>query len=721
MRCFYTAVVLFICSVSLMARPSTDKNVSVNLVCPSDVWLPCGAEIWNLSQYGNAYYYIGSNQYSAGQPTVTYDLTTCQTGKIYRTWSVEDYNWNIISCTQTIYVNGGNFNYYNIHWPDQEIHLYGCNVNVDPDNLPYGQGRPHFDYMSCSMVGSSYKDQVYSFGPDCKKILRKWTVLDWCNYYPGGSNPGVWTYTQTIKISNTEVPQLNCPADIEVIPQNCDGAYVNIENAIYNGVPCSGHYEIENNSIYADNTEANASGFYPIGTTTIDYSLHYACGEQTKCQQKIKVLEKRPVPYCLSHLSIALMPQDTDNDGQVDNGMVELWAKDLDYASYHPCRSYESLHFSFSAETDSVSRTFTCEHVGENELQLWVTDSRGNQSWCAVTVSVQNNAANIPNCQPESNMRLIEGLVSDVHGQALENVELKFSTEPTYELVEILDTIVQEQIIDSTITQQGLILYFYDYVETVIPRIIEVELPGESVRTLTNAQGVFDSAMISKDKVYKLEAEFNKGTSFDITEKDLKALRDYLDGKILFNHAYSYFAADLNEDQQIDERDYEILEIMYAGGNSVSPIGNQWIFLIKAELESLNPRDIPVDAAVTREIAFNKSETESDTLMLVGIKKGKLTYRKARSVDSVQIDSRSNEDFDITVYPNPFTSLITLTNESNENLQIDFFNLNGQKILSFESSESKLEIEDAASWQNGTYYYVVQSKTGTHTGKIIKL
>ena len=382
-----------------MLMSTSSSKASTTLICPPDVWLNCGDEIWDLSSYGNAYYYINGVQHSAGDPSVSYDLTVCETGRIYRTWTIMDPNWVTHSCTQTIKVRGSNFGYHNIDWPKNDLVIEGCNTSTHPDNLPEGYGYPQYDHYSCSMVGASYKDQVFYFGVDCKKILRTWTVLDWCNYFPGNSSPGKWSYVQTIKISGNNMPMLNCPQDLELYPENCDGRYVEMNDIVVNGQGCNGAFQVYNDSPYADENGADASGFYPIGSTTINYRVEYACGEEQICQQVITVKEKAAVPYCLATLNVALMPLDTDGDQLVDDGMVELWASDLNHASYHPCRPNEYLRFSFSSNVDSTSRIFTCKDVGENEVQMWVTDTRGNQSWCSVIVNVQNNAANIPDCE----------------------------------------------------------------------------------------------------------------------------------------------------------------------------------------------------------------------------------------------------------------------------------------------------------------------------------
>ena len=714
----YVLLFAFFISINYSVAENCTESAAVTLVCPSDVWLPCGSEIWDLSNYGTAYYYINGNQYHAGSPTVSYDLTTCQTGKIYRTWSVEDYDWNIITCTQTIYINGGNFNYYNIHWPGSDIQLYGCNVNTHPDQMPEGYGRPEFDYVSCSMVGSSYKDQVFYFGPDCKKILRKWTVLDWCNYYPGNGNPGIWTFTQTIKVSNNEPTTITCPESVEFIPENCDGAYVNLEDVLIDGDACYGEYELTNNSLYAENNIGLASGFYPIGKTIVEYSLEYACGEKARCQQEITVKEKRPVPYCLSQLNIALMPQDTDGDGLTDDGMVELWAKDMDYGSYHPCYPNENLTFSFSSNTDSTFLVFTCADVGINELQLWVTDSRGNQSWCAVSVDVQNNAANIPNCEPVGNSYDFENFVKDIYGEAIENVSVSLYTPERTEAVTVYDTVMKQVIIDSTVTANGLVLYFYDDIETVEVNTVEHIIPAQEFAFMTDGEGYVIYSDLERGLPYV--ASYYKITDkLKPSQNDLKILTDLVDGKILFDNSLMYYVADINEDKYIDVQDVELLEEMMSLPMEEWSIENQWAFCLKSEMDAINPRDIPFSTDVQKKFVINPEKDSLVAHEILAWRKGILAPR-ANTFGFEPIGNNHQLEEAHSIYPNPFVDRITFS-KLKENTKLEIYDSMG-KIIHVTNVEGQRGLElSTSTWTNGTYYYRLSNESEETVGKLIKL
>ena len=70
-------------------------------------------------------------------------------------------------------------------------------------------GRPEVkNEDNCSLVAVQYVDELFDIVPDaCFKILRRWTVLDWCQYDPSiGLLDGRWEYVQIILVNDSEEP-----------------------------------------------------------------------------------------------------------------------------------------------------------------------------------------------------------------------------------------------------------------------------------------------------------------------------------------------------------------------------------------------------------------------------------------------------------------------------------------------------------------------------------
>ena len=131
----------------------------------------------------------------------------------------------------------------------QWLNLEGCNPNTHP-----GCNRQtHLVPVECAMIGYSYTDALYTVTPDCKKILRKWTVIDWCQMPSGGyySNQGSWTFTQTIKIVNSVPPDFQCIPDITVSALIANSAKVIANPLTIDASSCGGNFEITNNPPYS--------------------------------------------------------------------------------------------------------------------------------------------------------------------------------------------------------------------------------------------------------------------------------------------------------------------------------------------------------------------------------------------------------------------------------------------------------------------------------------
>ncbi len=393
------------------------------LVCPPNVTVNCTDDyLHDLNVYGKAYTdYNGIIQYVHDCKTII-ELDDCGNGFIKRTWGAENpENWKWFTCTQVITISNANsFRYRDIQWP-QAIELTSCDPERELKNLTEPFDAPHWTKTNCAKPMVSYKDTRFSVHPGCIKLLREWKILDWCQYdpvnYPGR---GVFSYTQVIKLIQTsDSIGLTCIKDTVVINNNnCDSIWINLPLAQLKSA-CPIYHSISNNSIYAISKNNNASGYYPNGKTQFYYLAEYACGSVQKCEVNIEIVNGiKPTPYCLPGLIVGLMPVDLDGDGKPDEGMVEVWASDLDKGSWHACPG-KKLTFSFSKDTTYRSRIFTCNDVGENEVEIWVTDDEGNQDLCKTTLKIINNNSSIPDC--DENFRGSNNTLIGVQASPLKN------------------------------------------------------------------------------------------------------------------------------------------------------------------------------------------------------------------------------------------------------------------------------------------------------------
>lgn len=663
---FYTRfktvpVLLFAIMLITKSYGAADKAVwPFTLNCPADVTVSCTDEIWDLSMYGNATYTYGYHTYSAGSPTVHYYLNSCNAGYITRTWMVEDYNWNWHSCTQTIYVSSSGSGGPSIVWP-LDITLEGCNPNTHPNQLPDLYDYPSWVSTECSMLGRSYSDRLFTVNSQCKKIMRTWCILDWCDYHPS-TGYKQYMYSQFIYIISSEPPAINCPAEITVNALNCKNAELTVAPLTIDPGTCGGNYEITNNSPYSTSKGANISGIYPIGTTKVKYTVKYGCGNFKSCTVNVVVKNgSKPTPYCIGTMITALMGVDTDGDGQVDDGMVELWAKDLDKGSKSLC-GYHPLKFSFSPNVNETSKVFTCDNIGKNNVKMYVTDSKGAQSYCVVEIIIQNNGANIPNCHPELDepeipLYSVRGTIQSVSDFPLDKAEVTLKyVDPIITYSSTFDTTETLQL-DSFINASGYKLYRYLTVTTVTEKI-DSTVSFVTKKTKTNALGqyLFDSLVV-RDKKVSISATYTDAAKKGLDNKDVELLTKYLLGEISFNNYLQYLAADIDEDGEIDIEDQNILMQLVTNEIPKLPGDNQW-YVLDRKATFANPEDA-LTSALPYEVFLDTIAKDSNVVNFVGIKKGNLSI-DAGSVVSQDVSTRSAkvEETSLKVYPNPFTTLL---------------------------------------------------------------
>jgi hypothetical protein len=755
------AFLCLVLSTPLLAE-NTEEFAGIN--CPGDQYVECDDELWDLTIYGNATYKDYSGTHDAGEPEVKRYLNSCGQGHIKRTWKVKIYNqWH--SCSQYIYVGGGD-NDITIHWP-KDLELDGCNPVTDPDLLP--NGRPTWTYSECAMLASNYRDTYFNFGSSsCKKIIREWTVMDWCTY-DAVRNPheGIYKNRQVIKITKEDIPVLTCPDDITVASYNCESAFAEIPPLEVDPATCGGEFTVKNNSPYADNTGKDISGTYPKGTTKVTYSVKYGCGHQVTCTVKITVTDnKAPTPYCRGDLTVALMGVDTDGDHRNDQGMVEIWAKDLDAGSYASC-GQEKLFYSFSEDTTDNVRVFTCDDVGINEVFLYVTDGSGNQNFCSVKLSVQNNGANIINCSPDTDQKsseeegpsnsenvqfssgidssiYVSGVVTDPFGNAVTGTgvsitdykgDFELDTFQTSETIFYLDSVFVDGVWDIKLQIDTLEKLEFDTIYRETHNTIEPENDGSYM--ISNFFRPNNDYMVT-----------GLGLSIDHRMpqvNDLRMLYDHVTGINPFSESYQYLAADLNQDKIIDFQDVsEMINLLSGNINSfqngyykivnqhVNQLGqgvlkedNLSYYQFNNLSESIQGADfmvvyLGIFSIDDNELNRNNIQTrEINWSELQGLNKTELE----RSLSKIFGYERKN-DLSLNSFPNPVSQTLTLEWESSveEATSIVLVDSRGRKVhevnqlSSIGNNSLQISVND---FPSGLYFVNVNLQKGSSTKKII--
>ncbi|MFZ1703492.1 MAG: T9SS type A sorting domain-containing protein [Saprospiraceae bacterium] len=726
-RFLSTAKVLFIGFLFLSHGINAKPINSLILHCPPNQYISCSEDLYYLSRFGNATYTIGNYTYSAGMPSVSYHLNSCQVGYITRTWTIEDPYWNWHTCTQTIFVSSGSQHYFHIVWP-LDFEVEGCNPNVKPHELPAPHNYPTWTGGECRMIGRSYTDMVFTVNNGCKKIMRTWKLIDWCDNNGWGTQ---WTHNQIIKIINEERPSLDCPKDFTINAFNCKNARLNAPPLTVGATSCGGSAIISNNSPYSDNKGDDISGVYPIGTTKVTYTIQYGCGSRLFCTVHVIVKNANtPTPYCLHSITTTLMPVDTNSDGTFDDGMVQIWAKDLDKGSKSLC-GYDPLRFSFSIDPADMFRTFTCAELGSNEVFMYVTDYKGGQSACLVNVIIQNNSGHIPDCKRKEDSTPTEpqathyfGLLKDMFGRSMEDAHVSMVYDASASYNTTLDT-VEVLKKDSFINASGYLLYFYKKEINVISKTDTI-WNVVTVKKVTDSLGNFFFKDVKNDSsAFKVLVEYQEDIRKGIDGKDVEFLTKYLLGDVEFTNAYQFLAADIDGNRTIDLVDLNIL-IQFVTQQLAELPNKKWAFVDGKNI--YEPKGSIMDQNLDFVTKISSLKEYKDTTSVVAIKIGNISNENGLHNTGGDLETRvlTTSEMLTKVYPNPTIKdlYVEIKNIGKESAQFRLNNAKGELIFQKNglnegiNTEWPIQIVDLPS---GLYFYQIICDKQIETGKWLKL
>ena len=415
------------CMVEVEAQ---DKLIPI-INCPADISILC-TEYPNPSLTGEA---TASDNCETNVSVAYNDILIteddCGEGQITRVWTATagTGQYSTASCIQIITItNPSYFEESDITWPI-DYEAMTCGIGLEPENLPSPYNEPVLDEGICNNVAVGYTDQVLEFGgaSACLKILRKWHVVDWCqasgNPDPTQPGPGIWHFTQVLKIINSSAPTItnfNGAATIDNYEADCGSTTATFE--IMADDDCTDQTLLEYSwefSTGLSGTGNSASGDFLNGNYSLTFTVNDQCGNSVWHIHDFEVKDaKLPTPICLLGIATSVMPS---------SGTVTIWASDFeDGSSYDNCTSYDDLHFSFSQDINDIFLNITCADIANNPLvpvTLYVTDAAGNFDFCSTFVNVQdpNGACVGPTSTP------ITGTIENENQEVIEEVIVTLS------------------------------------------------------------------------------------------------------------------------------------------------------------------------------------------------------------------------------------------------------------------------------------------------------
>jgi len=503
-------------------------------------------------------------------------LNGCGEGWIQRTWTIRDKCDNPITVRQKVVVK---------HRSDFEV-IFPEDKVVECDFLnttdPKDAGEPIISDDECEQVGVQYKDEVFTVEDSaCYKIVRTWTLIDWCIYNPNAdrhyadvivddrlradtgnrscvyrhlkdNNDGYMKYIQVIKVIDKVAPVVTTrDTTICIYGEDCKSTLVRIPFSGTDNCTASSElsYRVEvdlnasdavfTNRTYAKNsidlfTHSNPTEFVYSPALAGKHVVHEIvkdnCGNEDTSSYRFELKDcKKPTPYCYNGIATVIMPS---------TGKITVRAKDLDAGSFDNCTLAANLKFSFSSNINESSKEFSCVDIPDGRsktipLDIWVTDEAGNQDHCTTYILLQDNSGNA---------------CPDIAGLS----------------VTIAGTIQTE-------TKEPV-------------EHVRVNLYGGAVQMnyQTGVKGTYHFEGLPSKSNYSLKSSRDDQPMNGISTLDLVLIQKHILGIELLDSPYKILAADIDNDKQITAIDLVELRKLILATYKDLPNNESWRFIPKS-------------------------------------------------------------------------------------------------------------------------------------------
>jgi len=543
-----------------MVSVEVQDKVDAKFTCPDDMVVECNFpyDPSNLSAFfGEVVIYDNCPASNTVKDTLLGNLNSCGAGVLIRELRLlNTLGEQVDYCTQQITFDSGTpLQYSDITPPVSEVTVTGCGIEaIDPSIL----GMPTVIDGPCQLTAVGIENDTFPFTANgaCLKIIRTFKVIDWCIDDGPGSVSDPFEFKQTIKVINTEGPEIeNVFADSIFCSYEIGCGAININGYLTatSTDDCTVTYDLLNRYEVRDSegevvkygSGLDASGEYDVDTYIVRFISEDKCGNQVFEESTFEVRScKLPTPYCLQGLSTTLTTMDTTGDGSADVEMVMLPVEFFDAGSYHPCGYYVQLSFS-SDVNDTIMAFFCSDTLGVQPIELWVTDENGGQDYCTTFIDVQDN----------DTINLCGGLKPvDIAG--------RIYTESDAELKDA-----------------------------------EVELRStESINVMTDENGIYEFTNMPQGGDYQVVPLKDNDYLNGVSTLDLVMIQRHILGLTPLNSVYKRLAADINNNEKVSASDLVALRKVILGIDVSFPNNTSWRFIDSGFefVNETNPWETPI-------------------------------------------------------------------------------------------------------------------------------
>ncbi|MGB4958835.1 MAG: T9SS type A sorting domain-containing protein, partial [Saprospiraceae bacterium] len=527
---------------SCMVEAKVQDSKFPVLTIPSDMTANCTEKFDTLTRFGTATY--TDNCLATITETRRGTQDECGYGIIWRIFKAVDTYGNTVVDSQKITIT--NLNKFNasgndIGWPGTLTLNAACITDITPEKL--ASFPRYLRNIDCSRLAYRHEDLVFNFADGvCVKVLRKWTVIDWCQTNPFIAGSGEWSHTQLIMLNNIKPPDITkgCfPTDLTITQVGVCKARVTV--TAEGNDDCTPADKIEwsytidegnNGSIEVSNgTGKSIDREFSYGTHKITWTAKDGCKNAKTCSNVFTIQDtKKPTPYCLSETVTVVMPVAKE---------VTVWASGFNLGATDNCSTSSQITMSFdSLDRNRISRTFKCAELGgaafkDFSIRVYAIDAAGNYDWCTVNIRVQDNGNSCAAPPVVSEKIALKGSVYNANDQNVQNVTIELKSD-------------------------------------------QVEFP-KSLKT--GVDGIYNFGQLSMYKDYSISADKNDDILNGVTTLDMVMIQRHILGLSVLDSPYKLIAADVNNSERVTAADLVELRKIILGIQNQFTNNRSWRFI----------------------------------------------------------------------------------------------------------------------------------------------